>query len=233
MPFALGDAAPCFEAGYNASDYEVQVVGVFPFITGSSITGNIDIGSADPTREIFAVLGLIGASGTIPIDVTVNGNNMTQETAYNSNMPGGAVGYVSAYRLQLASGANSVPIAVNFFGFPVMVIVQAVICFFRLVKRPGAGGAANDTQGANANATSVSLNSVTIPANGFSLNCCVQYNPTITGPPDAIQVYNADGGGGTGAIQVCYYPIQKSSITPTTTWSGGSMNRQAGGWSFG
>lgn len=230
MPFALGDVAPNFLIGLSTNDYEVQHLGTFPFVTGSSITGNIDIGSAEATREIFAVACTHSGRDTTVISITVNSTGMTLETGYVGNISNDESIGVACGRLALASGSGSVAFQINYFGFPITFILDAAVSFFRVVKRP-IGGGADDSSGAYNNGTSVTVNATTIDAQGFMLAGCVCDQPSALTPPAGLkEVYNAVTT--YGAISIGYRDVQAVSSTPSDQWTGPTAEYRGASWSF-
>jgi hypothetical protein len=213
----------------DVSSSSISYLGMLSTVSGNTVTGSIDIGSADANREIFLVgvtsAGLLSASmgsssiaGTAPTKAT---NERTTS--------GGTISCCFA-TIPSASGAQT--ITLGYSGPP----ANGRVFVYRVLNRPGIGGNQNDYQGTDSvlGATSASLSSVTIPNDGFWIGGHLHNNTAATTPPASPIIEDEDVIVGSIRSWGGHSPVQVTGSTPTTTWSWTpSAAHVTAAWSFG
>lgn len=192
----------------------ITYLGSSSTITGStSISGSFNVGAVDANKEVFvAFQGFVLTTGTMSA-TTFGGATATKATSDYPSTDGAHYAACFFASLPTQSGSQTFTLtfssAGNFVGGNIRVYV--------VLNRPGKGnqqsGAVVGTFGA---ATTFTVSTVTIPANGFLL--------AVAGRDTAGGVYTSPGGLYTADVTntsnwAGHTDFQTSSSTPSSTWS--------------
>jgi hypothetical protein len=197
--------------------------------SGTTITGSVDIGTADTGKEIFLTSAVTAASGSPTLtaaSTTVNGTAVTKCTTSNgatSNSQECAFVYVP-------TAAGSVTITATYSA----TLTSGRLGVYRVLNRPNRGNNQTDAAVCNsAGATSCAISTTTISGNGiwFAVHMHQNTNAT-TSPTDTVADLEATVGTNRFALNSRQFAVG-TSVTPTDTWSWtGSVAVRSASWAF-
>lgn len=214
--------------GASDKPFSITYLGNVEFTSGESqLNGSIDIGVADPGKEIFVVAGVTFASATTFVDGTVAGVAVTKFTNEFSSSDDLNTGCFVA----LPSQSGSQTVDLNFSG----TLGSGVAFVFKVLNRLGAGTNNTDSDGdapAGATGNSVTLDQTTISANGFWLGVGI-HNSTeaITWNNGTLTATRATD---LSNVAWCAHrELQSASSTPSdvVSWATNAL-RSAASWAF-
>lgn len=195
--------------------------------TESQINGAIDIGAADPSKEIFVVMAVTFSADRTLGASTVAGVTVTKFTDEFSSADDRATGCFVA----LPTQAGSQTVDMNFSG----ALGSGCAFVFKVLNRPGVGTNNTDSDGdapAGATGNSITLDQTTIAANGIwlavgienSTNTVSWNNGSITDQKD-VELSNR--------AWCAHRTPQSASSTPSdvVSWTGNAL-RSGASWAF-
>lgn len=206
------------------------------FTTGksTSTSASIDIGAADPTREIFLVTAGTGGANTLTAaSTTVNGVAVTKATNEYVGTIGSLYYNMACAFAHVPNGSGSVTVTVTHSGAP-----GAYVGVYRVTGRKTIGANQNDAStNTAASGTSISLTGTTINAQGLWFGAYVNRlggNSPYTYPSGTNLDYGSGFVSGNNANIIHSRAVQTSGSTPTDTWTSksSSTNIAAASWSF-
>lgn len=212
---------------YSVRPYQLEFLTTLTWSSGTTITGSVDIGPVNATKEIFIVSGVAGSSSPTltAATTTVNAVAVTKNTTSLS----ATSNELSGARVSVPTAGGSVTITATYSG----TLTSGVVGIYRVLNRPGIG--ANESDGSSATAasgTSIALNATTIGDNGIWLGLALHANNNATTSPTGTTA-DVDVNIGANRINIASRPVQITGSTPTDTWSWTtSVANRAVSWAF-
>lgn len=212
--------------------FEVSFCGSISWSSGSTITGSVDIGAADSTREIFLVSAvhasvsrtLTAASTTVNAVAVTKATNEFVET-YDTTFGIHAMAFAT-----VAAGTGSVTVTATYSG----ALTGGIVGVYRVVRRAGIGNNQTDADdGINLSGTTVTVNATTINANGLWFGSFIREGTGGTVTPPTGTVEDVEASNGTARITINSRAIQVNSSTPSDVWTAStSATLSAASWAF-
>lgn len=221
-------------------DPTLEFKGYLLWSSGATITGSVDIGDADSTREVFVVVATVtGGSPTgdlVEGSSSVNGVVLTHAATEGNGLVAGATRqrHFCLYA-SVPTGSGSVSVTITMSGSQAK---QGCIAAVFVVKnRVGQGNGESDAETTFQSGSNASLTAVTIPAGGFELYVGTRDSAggSLTVSTSGTQQVSIDANSGSDVVPiiVCSRGPVSSEQTPTDTFTRSGGNRlMATGWSF-
>jgi hypothetical protein len=223
----------------SGSNYAIEYLGVLSWSSGNTISGSIDIGLVDSTKEIFLVSVAQGsATRTLTAaTTTVDGEAVTKATTnYTFDNGGGPPAWeIAAAFVAMPTQAGSVTITATYSG----TLTGGRVAVYKVVARPGIGDNESDADPGGSTTNAVTTNATTIAVNEFWLGAAICFGDaeTLTTGPTGTITDTTENWTATVSARVAFShrAVQAVESTPTDTWtfSSGDVDSDALSWAFG
>jgi hypothetical protein len=219
-----------FHVASAAGPFSLEYLTAIQWTSGTTISGAVDIGAADASKEIFITAMVVetGGGGTPTLDAattTVDGVASTKCTTF----VGTTAQEIACAFAAVPTSAGSVTVTATYN----LTLLSGRICVYKVLNRPGIGNNETDADQASTTGTSLALSLNTIPANGFWLAMHRHANTNATTSPTGPAV-DSDVSAASARWNCTSRGIGvEAGTTPTDTWSWtGSVAARQASWSF-
>lgn len=210
--------------GGRINPLSLQFLGQLAWVAGAELNGNVDIGPADPKKEIFVINSVTFSADRTLSSPLVDGVGCTLFTTQFSSSDDRQVGCF----VNLPTQSGVVNVDMNFSG----TLGSGVMFVYKVLNRPGFGTNNTDADGNEGTGTQTALSGTTIQPNGLWLATGLENTTAnVTWNNGALdgQQNTALGNRAWAASRIA--PHILSTPSDVFSWSG-SVLRSGASWAF-